>query len=128
MNLLLDTQILLWSQTEPDKLPKWLIDGLEDPDHAPTFSVVSIWEIVIKAALKRKDFNYDAALIRMTLIDLGWRELPLSGAHVLTVGDMPSLHGDPFDRALVAQAKAESMEFVTVDKALDGYGSHVRLI
>ena len=128
MSLLLDTQILLWSQSEPERLPKWLADDLDDPSQAPVFSVVSIWEIVIKTALKRKNFYYDAQLIRSTLIELGWNELPLSGDHVLAVSDMPLLHGDPFDRVLVAQAKVEAMQFVTVDTALVDYGSHIRLL
>ena len=128
MSLLLDTQILLWSQSEPERLPKWLADDLDDPSQAPVFSVVSIWEIVIKTALKRKNFYYDAQLIRSTLIELGWNELQLSGDHVLAVSDMPLLHGDPFDRVLVAQAKVEAMQFVTVDTALVDYGSHIRLL
>ena len=128
MSLLLDTQILLWSQSEPERLPKWLADDLDDPSQAPVFSVVSIWEIVIKTALKRKNFDYDAQLIRSTLIELGWNELQLSGDHVLAVSDMPLLHGDPFDRVLVAQAKVEAMQFVTADTTLVDYGSHIRLL
>jgi PIN domain nuclease of toxin-antitoxin system len=128
MTVLLDTQILLWSQAEPHRIPDWLKDKLEQPDYAPFFSVISIWEIVIKASLKRKDFDFDPRAIQAVLIERGWRELALTSDQILVVSQMPRLHGDPFDRALVAQAKIEGLEFVTADRALVGYGPHVRLI
>ena len=128
MTILLDTQLLLWSQLETDRLPVSLAEELENPGQVPAFSIISIWEVVIKAALNRPDFSHDAALLRSTLLDLGWRELELTGNHVLAVRDLQSHHGDPFDRALVAQAKADGMELVTTDEALKDYGSHVRIV
>ena len=128
MTVLVDTQILLWSQVVPQRLPKWLVEILENPDEAPVFSVVSIWEIAIKSALKRSDFIFDAKIVRLGLLDLGWRELELTGEHVLGVSDLPVLHSDPFDRVLVSQSKAAKLEFVTADRALNGYGPHIRMI
>jgi PIN domain nuclease of toxin-antitoxin system len=128
MTVLLDTQILLWSQAEPHRLPRWLFDQLDQPDYTPCFSVISIWEVVIKASLKRKDFDYDPYAVRTILIDRGWRELVLTSDHVLAVSQMPQLHGDPFDRALIAQAQVEGLEFVTADRKLKGYGSHVQIV
>lgn len=128
MTLLLDTQLLLWSQVEPGRLPARLVDELDDVAVAPVFSVISIWEVVIKSALNRADFNHDAALLRSTLLTQGWRELELTGSHVIAVRDLQSRHGDPFDRALVAQAKVEGMELVTADGVLKSYGSNIRVV
>lgn len=128
MNILLDTQLLLWWQVEPERVPGWIVDELQDPDKIPVFSVISIWEIVIKSALNRPDFTHDAALVRSTLLDCGWQELGLSGPHVLTVGNLRSHHGDPFDRALVAQASSEKLRLVTTDRSLGKYGSHVEVV
>ncbi len=128
MTVLLDTQILLWSQVSPQRLPSWLVDILEDPNESPIFSVVSIWEIVIKSTLKKKDFAFDPHLVRSSLLDLSWREMAFDGEHVLAVCDLPAVHGDPFDRALLAQAKAAGLKLITSDKLLAGYGSIVRLI
>jgi PIN domain nuclease of toxin-antitoxin system len=128
MSILLDTKLLLWSQVEPSRLPQWIVERLDDPDETPIFSVVSIWEVIIKAALKRKDFDFDAAQVRTTLLEKGWRELELRGEHVLGVGELGSNHGDPFDRVLVAQAKADGRELGTTDAVLKGYGSHVRIV
>jgi PIN domain nuclease of toxin-antitoxin system len=128
MSFLLDTQILLWSQGEPYRLPDWLVVELERPDIAPIFSTISIWEVVIKTKLGKIGFDYDPADVRQILIARGWQELQFSSAHALEVLNLPQMHGDPFDHALVAQAKAEGLQFVTSDRILKDYGAHVRLI
>jgi PIN domain nuclease of toxin-antitoxin system len=128
MSILLDTQVLLWTQGEPNRIPGWLVDQLEQTDYNPWFSVVSIWEVVIKANLKKKDFNYDPNEVRTILIERGWRELVLTSQHVLAVINMEPLHGDPFDRVLIAQAMAEGLTLITSDSLLSDYGPMVRLI
>ncbi len=128
MTVLLDTQLLIWSQITPQRLPLWLVEQLERPDYAPYFSVVSIWEIVIKASLKKLHFDYDPLKIRTTLLEKGWRELVLTSEHVLGVSKMLPLHGDPFDRVLLAQAQVEKRTFVTTDRALGPYGDWVKVV
>lgn len=128
MTVLLDTQLLLWSQVEQHRLPLFLPDILENPEDPPFFSIVSIWEVVIKSALNRADFKHDAERLRATLLRLGWLELELTGHHVLAVANLNGKHGDPFDRALVAQAKVEGLDFVTTDTVLADYGPHVQLV
>jgi PIN domain nuclease of toxin-antitoxin system len=128
MTILLDTQLLLWSQGEPDRIPQWLKDELDAPNYTPLFSTLSIWEVVIKASLNKPGFDYDPHDVHRALVGLGWQELGLTAVHVLAVSQLPPHHSDPFDRALVAQAKAEGLIFVTADKALQDYGSHVRVI
>jgi PIN domain nuclease of toxin-antitoxin system len=90
--------------------------------------VVSIWEVVIKANLQKRGFEYDPHAVRAILIERGWRELALTGKHVLAVSQMPPLHGDPFDRVLIVQAMVESLTMVTSDKLLSDYGPMVRMI
>jgi PIN domain nuclease of toxin-antitoxin system len=41
--------------------------------------------------------------------------------HAFRVADLPPLHGDPFDRMLVAQAIEERLTLVTSDLALHEY-------
>jgi len=48
-------------------------------------------------------------------------ELPLTVAHVEQFEVLPRLHDDPFDRMLVAQARAEVVTLVTHDRQFDGY-------
>ena len=56
---------------------------------APTFSVASLWELVIKQALGRPDFRVEPAVLRRALLEGGCQQLS-------------PLHRDPFDRLLLA--------------------------
>ena len=53
MKLLLDTHTFLWLDSEPEKLSATALAACEDPDNELYFSVVSAWEIQIKAQLGR---------------------------------------------------------------------------
>ena len=57
MKLLLDTQLLLWIAVTPERLGDAARTLIEDRDNELVFSVVSIWETAIKAALGRSDFT-----------------------------------------------------------------------
>ena len=47
------------------------------------------------------------------------------GRHVLGLATLPSLHKDPFDRLLIAQAAAEGMQLLTADRIVAQYGGPV---
>jgi PIN domain nuclease of toxin-antitoxin system len=126
MHLLLDTHLLVWAMGSPDRLPTGLRTMLEAPDHTPMFSVASLWELVIKAALNRPDFNVQPSLLRRALLEAGWLELPIKAQHVLAVADLQHLHRDPFDRLLLAQANAESLLLITADQHLAQYPGPIR--
>jgi len=128
MRLLLDTQLLVWAMGSPQRLPAGLAPMLEDPAQVPVFSVASLWELVIKQALGRPDFSVQPALLRRTLLDEGWQELPIEAHHALAVAALPPLHRDPFDRLLLAQASAEGLLLITADQQLAAYPVPVRLM
>jgi PIN domain nuclease of toxin-antitoxin system len=62
------------------------------------------------------------------LLASGYRELPVTSEHTVAVNDLPSLHKDPFDRILVAQARVEGLILLTVDKAVEKYGESVKKV
>lgn len=126
MQLLLDTHLLVWAMGEPERLDPALVRLLEDPMNTPVFSVVSLWELVIKRGLDRPDFQLEPSLLRQALSEAGWRELPVEAHHVLAVGQLPPLHRDPFDRLLLAQAQADGLLLITVDQQLAQYPGPVR--
>ncbi|MGB1196816.1 MAG: type II toxin-antitoxin system VapC family toxin [Synechococcus sp.] len=126
MQLLLDTHLLLWAVVEPERLDVALVGMLEDPLNTPVFSVVSLWELVIKRGLDRTDFQLEPSLLRQALLEAGWRELPVQAHHVLAVGQLPPLHRDPFDRLLLAQAQADGLLLITADQQLAQYPGPVR--
>jgi PIN domain nuclease of toxin-antitoxin system len=126
MRLLLDTHLLLWAAGEPDKLPPQCRTLLEDPSEEPVFSVVSIWEVTIKNGLGRADFRVDPAVLRRGLADAGYAELPIFGRHAVAVEALPTIHKDPFDRMLVAQAIVEGYTLLTVDPIVARYPGPIR--
>ncbi len=126
MRLLLDTHLLVWAMGEPERLPAGCAAMLEDPSNSLVFSVASLWELVIKQALGRPDFNLEPSLLRQALLSGGWKELPIEASHALAVSQLPPLHRDPFDRLLLAQAQVDGLLLLTADSQLSLYPGPVR--
>ncbi|MBX3478075.1 MAG: type II toxin-antitoxin system VapC family toxin [Brevundimonas sp.] len=106
----------------PERLSARARAVLEDPGNTLAFSIASLWEIVIKTMLERHDdFAVDAVRLRSKLLESGYEELPVTGDHALAVTALPSLHKDPFDRLLLAQAMTEGLTLLTADHALGAY-------
>ncbi|MFT4258340.1 type II toxin-antitoxin system VapC family toxin [Microbacterium sp.] len=128
MRLLLDTHVLLWAAYAPQRLAVRSVDLLSDAENDLLFSAASIWEVAIKSALGRGDFDADPHVLRRELRENGYIELPVDGAHAAAVTGLPPIHGDPFDRMLVAQARVEGITLLTADEKVAEYGPPVRLI
>lgn len=128
MRLLLDTHLVLWAAAMSTRLPDRARELLEDPANEVYCSVASLWEIAIKSALRRADFEVDLGALRAALPEMTIAELPITGRHVEQLAALPTLHKDPFDRLLVAQAAAEPLVLLTNDSVLAEYGSGVVLV
>ena len=59
------------------------------------------------------------------LVAASGTELAITSAHALAAAALPSLHRDPFDRMLVAQASIEALVLVTADAAVRQYGTSI---
>lgn len=94
---------------------------MEDEANELVFSVVSLWEFVVKKGTGRSGFRGEASDLRRGLLENGYAELTVSAAHVLAVGTLPFVHYDPFDRLLIAQARVEGLTFLTADAAVARY-------
>jgi PIN domain nuclease of toxin-antitoxin system len=125
VRLLLDTNVLLWTLIEPARLNPLVRSLLEDHEHEILFSVASVWEMAIKAALGRADFRVSPARIVAAAQAAGFIELPVRLAAALKVGELPHHHRDPFDRLLVAQAMTEPAALYTSDAYLCVYSELV---
>jgi PIN domain nuclease of toxin-antitoxin system len=128
MRLLLDTQLLLWAAGDPARLSSEARQLLEDPENQLIFSPVSLWEIALKQTLGLRDLRVDLRLLRRGMLDNGYLELPITGAHAIALDGLEQLHSDPFDRMLVAQAKAERAALLTADPLVAQYHGPVRLV
>jgi PIN domain nuclease of toxin-antitoxin system len=130
MKLLLDTHIALWWVTGDASLSGDVVAMIESAEHDVYVSVASIWEIAIKYA-RPKGRPDDMPLSgREALAEFeraGADILPVTAAHAAAVDDLPALHGDPFDRMLIAQALAEPLRLLTRDARLAEYSKLVML-
>lgn len=131
MRLLLDTHIVLWRLTADRRLPKRAIQIMDEEALSVDVSAFSIWEVAIKWALRKGRPDdmpvFGKAFLRemeRALIE----PLPILSIHAAAVDDLPMLHGDPFDRLLLATAQHEGMTLLTHDAALTGYGDFVLVV
>ena len=128
MKLLLDTHVLLWAAGPLNRLSRAARKLLDDPQNELIFSSASLWEIAIKRALGRDDFQVDTRLLRRGLLDNGYSELAITGAHAVALDLLAPLHKDPFDRILIAQAMVEGITLLTADPLVAQYPGPIRKV
>ena len=128
MRLIVDTQILLWLLGRERRLPARARSVLEDDRNERLFSAASVWEIAIKFALGRPDFQTRPDIVHAGALSAGLIELPVRSSAAARVADMARHHGDPFDRVLVAQAIDEDAILLTADLLLAAYGPPVLMV
>jgi len=114
---LADTHVILWSWHQPHDLPARYA-AILDSGAIVFASIVSIWEISIKAGLgKLKTVDNVGGRLEQT----GFKLLPIETRHAEAVRHLPHHHRDPFDRMLIAQAMAENLQLLTVDRNFAAY-------
>ncbi|MBU6372918.1 MAG: type II toxin-antitoxin system VapC family toxin [Alphaproteobacteria bacterium] len=130
MNLLLDTHIAIWALEDNPRLSPAARALILDPSATVHVSVASLWEIAIKHALPqgRRAMPVSASTAEAALRASGYAVLPITSAHVLATEGLPRLHEDPFDRLLVAVARAEPLRLVTHDARLADYDVQIELV
>ena len=128
MKLLLDTHLLLWAAQGVEHLPLDAQKLMATPHNDLIFSVASLWEIVIKCGLDREDFKVDPRLLRRSLLDNDYRELPILSEHAVAIDALPLIHKDPFDRMLIAQATVEGITLLTADAKVAEYPGPVQRV
>lgn len=119
----MDTHAFLWWGENNPKLSALAQEIISDADYQMFLSVVSAWEIAIKASLGKLK-NVPPSLesfLGTELLNNGFEILPVGFEHVMGVYNLPYHHNDPFDRLLIAQAKAEDLPLLSKDKAFGAY-------
>jgi PIN domain nuclease of toxin-antitoxin system len=122
MRLLLDTQIFLWLNLEPEKCSSGLLDICRKVETELVLSVASIWEIQIKHQLGKLPIDIPLSdIVEASQREYGMQLLNISPRHIYALSALPDHHRDPFDRLLIAQAQIESMPLATVDRIIPRY-------
>ena len=128
MKLLLDTHLLIWSAWTPRRISSAARSLISSTDNELIFSAASLWEIAIKQAMEKDDFEVDARVLRRGLLDNGYGELPVNGDHAVAIRALPLIHKDPFDRILIAQATIEGITLLTADPIVARYPGPIKKV
>ena len=120
MSYLLDTHTLIWFLENDPRLPSPTRTQIET---TPTVfvSIVSLWEIAIKANIGKLTLSFPFNTIAPNLITAGITQLPITFKDLEVYLSLPLHHRDPFDRLLIAQAIEYSLIFVSQDTQMDAY-------
>lgn len=99
---------------------------IREADNRLIFSIVSVWELILKARAGRLAFvgdTLDFVEVRIQRYNLSILELTLE--HLAKVSHLPAHHRDPFDQLLVAQAQVENLPIITSDAQIARYDVEV---
>lgn len=122
MKLLLDTHAFIWWASEPDRLPRKILELFEKIENSLILSVASVWEMQIKMQLGKLDLDMPIKeLIESQQQANALQILPVELHHVFELTSLPPLHSDPFDRILIAQSNAEGLTIVSKDQKFSDY-------
>ncbi|MCD8196189.1 MAG: type II toxin-antitoxin system VapC family toxin [Lachnospiraceae bacterium] len=126
MNCLLDTHILLWALTGDRKLPERARKLIADERNEIYYSTASVWEVSIKHTLHSEIMPISGKALSDYCLKAGYRILAVRDDHVFMLetlrrAENAPKHTDPFDRIMLAQAKAENCVFLTHDSLIPYY-------
>jgi PIN domain nuclease of toxin-antitoxin system len=122
MNLLIDTHVALWLFNEHENLSASAREILMDESNTLYISIVTAWEIAIKHSLnKLTEFSGGVSLFMSQVYDNPIEIKNISPQHIEIVEKLPFIHKDPFDRLIIATAKAENLTIITADENIQKY-------
>ena len=111
---------LLWWLSDDLRLSKPARRAIANPANQLTVSAAVGYEIAYKQNFGRLPAFPEILPDRLRREGIG--TLPISLDHALTAAALPGPHRDPWDRIMMAQARAEDCRVVTVDPVFSDYG------
>ena len=118
MRYLIDTNTLLWALGEPGVLSAVARDAIACPSNLIFVSSASLWECAIKVSIGKLELPED---FLDSVPKAGYEVIPIRIPHLNIYRTLPMLHRDPFDRILVAQARAEALVIISRDPEIAKY-------
>lgn len=114
-SLLLDTHVVIWMATEPERLPRPLLKAIEAAERR-FVSHVSAWEIQIKHERHGPKFKFSLDELEQTMKAFSCTELAIEYSDIRGLDQMRFFHLDPFDRLLMSQASRRPVYLATLDQ------------
>jgi PIN domain nuclease of toxin-antitoxin system len=122
MRYLLDTHVFLWMHWGSGRLSERAKSAIADPASEVQVSLASLWELQLKVG--RQGLALARPLEEIVATEEERNDLqvlPIRPVHVWRLASLPALHGDPFDRMLVAQALVEDLVLLSRDARIRTY-------
>lgn len=117
---LLDTNVLLFSFDKTERLSKQ-IQEIISTEKRLFISMASLWEIEIKRNLKKLEFPFNPIELKNYCEKLNYTILPIIPEYLSELSNLPKIHGDPFDRIIIATALRDELKIITSDSIIPRY-------
>jgi PIN domain nuclease of toxin-antitoxin system len=118
MDIIIDTNIFIWSVQAPEKISKKHKMILENNNNNLYLSSLSLAEISIKKSINKLKITFD---LQQTLDKLNLEILDFKAKEAILLEKLPFHHKDPFDRMIISQAIASNYHLITTDKHFNNY-------
>ena len=118
--ILLDTHTLLWSRFDDSKLSQKAKKKIETTEKV-FVSIASLWEIAIKQSIGKLTIDKTITEIASDCVENDIQGLNITPLHLDYLKELPPIHGDPFDRLIIAQAICEKLTIVSKDEMIREY-------
>jgi PIN domain nuclease of toxin-antitoxin system len=120
VRFLLDTNAFIWALEDNPRLGRKARSLITDTSNDVIFSVVSVWEVLIKARVGKTHLNWRK--LTGAAAEAGFERIGVEMAHLAALADLPYHHRDPFDHLILATATAEKATLITSDGDMLRYG------
>lgn len=117
---LLDTHALLWYLRDSQDISPLARETIDNADHVAV-SIASLWEIAIKRSIGKLQIEIGPSAIETLCRERYITVLPIGADALEIVQNLPKIHGDPFDRIIVATAQAKGLTIITRDRTIPLY-------
>ena len=117
---LLDTHAMLWYLRDSPELSA-SAHSLIDKAEYVAVSIASFWEIAIKQSIGKMQLCMTIPELESLCLDRDIQVLPIQSVVLEQIKSLPKIHGDPFDRLIIAQAQIGKMTIITRDRIIPQY-------
>ena len=117
---LLDTHAMLWYLRDSPELSASAHALIDNAEYVAV-SIASFWEIAIKQCIGKMQFGMTIPELESLCLDRDIQVLPIQSVVLEQIKSLPKIHGDPFDRLIIAQAQIGKMTIITRDRIIPQY-------
>lgn len=121
---LLDTCVLIWLLSEPDKISSKAENVIKDAKELYV-NICSLWEIAIKQGNGKLEWDISIEDIAKACVSNGIKIIYPAPRILDILKNLPKEHGDPFDRLIIAQAMNDKYIIITSDNKFKLYDVEV---